>query len=56
MSKEESNRPSKKDLLDMLRQMCKSMEELPPHALTCFVTNYDLLSVLLLLSSILEED
>lgn len=44
------------DMLDMLRQQIKSLEELPPQAMTCFVTNYDLLSLMMLLSAIFSED
>ena len=47
---------SKKDLLDMLEEQIKSIDNLPSHALQSFVTNSDLQAVLVLLLAILRAD
>ena len=52
----ESSQPSKKEMLAMLDEMIKSYENLPQVAMSKPVTHYDLLSVLLLVSSILRSD
>jgi hypothetical protein len=41
--------------LDMLKEMAKSYDNLPPHAMTTYITNYEFQSLMLLLSSILED-
>ena len=46
---------SREDQLKMLDEMIKSYEDLPLHAINSPVTNYDLLSSLLLISSILKS-
>jgi RecJ-like exonuclease len=50
-----SNKPSKKELLDMLDEMVKNIENLPSNAMYTPINHYDLMSVLLLLSSILRS-
>lgn len=48
------NKPDKKELFGMLNDMINNIENLPQHAATAPVTNYDLASSLLLISSILH--
>lgn len=50
------SKPTKNDMLEMLDEMIKSYERLPQHAMLTSVTQADLLSVLLLFSSILRSD
>lgn len=50
------SKPSRKDLLNMLRELIKTYESLPPVAMSTAINHYDMLSLLLLLSSILDED
>lgn len=45
-------KPTKKDLMDMLKEMITHYEELPQHAMTAPVTHYDLLSTLMLVSAL----
>ncbi len=47
-------KPSKAKMLEILDEMIKSYESLPKYAMEGAVTNYDLLSALILLSSILK--
>jgi hypothetical protein len=51
-----NSKPSKKELLDMLDEMINSYERLPNYAKEANITNYDLLSVLLLVSSLFKAD
>lgn len=53
---EELNRPSKKDLLDLLDNMIKTMENLPQNALHNPVTHYDMISALFLISALFNSD
>lgn len=53
---ETPSKPSRKELIDMLDEMVKSYESLPQAALTMPITNYDLASALLLLSTILHAE
>ncbi len=46
--------PTKEELLGYLDEMIKNIERLPPHGLASPVNHYDLVSSLLLLSSILR--
>lgn len=46
----------RKDLLDMLSEMAKSIENLPQNAMTMSVTNADMLAVLKLLDQIFKID
>lgn len=50
----DSTRPNKKELLSMLDEMIKNIENLPQVAMTNPITHYDFASALLLLSSILR--
>jgi len=47
--------PTREELLEMLADMIKTYENLPQNAMTQPITHYDLLSVLLLMSSILRS-
>lgn len=49
-------KPGKKELLEMLENSIKTYENLPPQAMTSHVTNYDLVSSLMLLLAILRAD
>jgi hypothetical protein len=51
-----SKKLTKKEKLEMLSEMIKAYENMPPHALSTACTNYDLLSSLMLLSAILQDD
>ena len=42
---EELKKPSKRELVDMLAEMNKNIENLPQHAMIGFITNYDLSDV-----------
>ncbi len=55
-SEEQTNTPSKKEMMEMLDHMIKNIERLPQNALTEPVTHSDLLSALLLISEILRSD
>ena len=50
-----STKPTKKELLDILDEMIKSFERLPQEAMSAPITHYDLLSSLLLISSIFRS-
>ncbi len=52
----ENQGPSRKELLDILDELIKSMENLPPHALVMPITHYDHWQLMLLLSQILKQD
>lgn len=51
---EETIKPTKKELIDMLDEMIKNIENLPQHAMTSAVNHYDLTSALLLLSALFK--
>ncbi len=51
-----SPKPDREELLKMLDEMIKNIEGLPQQALSQPVTHYDLLSALLLLSSVFRAD
>jgi HKD family nuclease len=53
---EYAERPTKKQLLDILHDMITNMENLPQNALTGYINHYDLLSVLLLVESLFLVD
>lgn len=48
--------PTKSELLDILSEMIKTYEALPQVAMTQPITHYDLLSILMLVSSIFRSD
>jgi hypothetical protein len=49
-------KPSKKDVLDMLKNMIEIYDKIPPYAMHAPVSNADLLSVLLLMQAIATAD
>ncbi len=49
-------KPNRLDLLNMLDEMVKNVENLPQHALTQPINHYDYCSLMILLSSILRAD
>lgn len=46
---------SKEDLKIIIDQMIEGYEKLPPHALHSYATNYDLMSVLLLIKALFNS-
>lgn len=50
-----NDNPTREDKLKLLDEMIKTYENLPPNALNAPITGYDLLSSLLLVSSILRS-
>ena len=52
----ESHKPNKKQLLDMLDEMIKNVENLPSHAMLTPINHYDYCSLMILLSSIFRSD
>jgi len=54
--RETHSKPTKKELLDMLEEMIKNIERLPSNAMAQPVNHYDLVSALLLLSSIFKTE
>ncbi len=52
----QSSMPSKKDMLEMLDGMIKSIEKLPSHAMTNPINHYDFSSLMILLVAILRSD
>ncbi len=53
---EKPNTITRKDKINMLHEMIKSIERLPKEAMDCAITHSDFCSALLLLYSILQED
>jgi len=49
-------KPTKKELIDMLDEMNANIERLPPYALQSSVSNLDLSALLILLSAIFRAD
>lgn len=49
-------RHTKKDLIDMLDMMIENIERLPQNAMSQPITHYDLVSALILLSSIFKQE
>jgi hypothetical protein len=52
----ENEKLKKKELVKLLEEMIDSIEKLPPHGKQSFVTNYDMLSLLWLLSALFRAD
>ncbi len=52
---DEAKKPTKAEKLDMLKQMIKSYEDVPPGGMLTPTTHYDMLSVLLLMEALFEE-
>lgn len=53
---ENLNKPTKKELIDMLDEMNANIEKMPPYALASPVSNLDLSALLILLSAIFKSD
>lgn len=53
---EEQKKFTKEELLDMLTEMIKGIEALPVVAMTSYITHYDLLSALLLVSALFRAE
>ena len=53
---QESQGPSKKELIDILDELIKNMENLPSHALVMPITHYDHWQLMILLSQIFKKD
>lgn len=51
----ETPKPTKQELLEMLDEMIKNIERLPSYAMLTPITHYDHCSLLILLSSILRS-
>ncbi len=49
-----SSKPDRQQLLEMLDEMIKSIENLPPQAMNTYATQYDLYSFMLIVQSILK--
>ncbi len=47
-------KPTREELLRMLDNMIKSYEDLPPLAMSTSITHYDMLSLMMLISSIMS--
>ena len=52
----DSKKPSKKELIEMLDEMNKSIENLPQHAMIASITHYDFSALLILLSAIFKAE
>ena len=53
---ENNSKPTKTELLNMLDEMIKNIENLPVQAMTSYITHYDFCASLLLLSAILRSE
>lgn len=51
-----SSKPTKKELVDMLKTMIYNIEQLPQHAMTSPITHYDFVSALLLILSLFKSE
>jgi hypothetical protein len=51
-----NHKPKKSEMISMLQEIIKSYENLPQHAMLLPISHYDFVSVLLLVSAILELD
>lgn len=52
----EENKPTKRELIDMLDEMIKNVEKLPLYAMTSPISHYDYCSLMILLSSLFKSD
>ena len=50
------HKPSKVELLEMLHDMIKAIENLPPAGMSTYITHYDYVSLLILLSALFRAD
>ena len=53
---ENNNKPSKKELIDMLKEMNNNIEKLPPHAQVMPTNHYDFSALLILLTALFEAE
>ena len=53
---ENLSKPTKNELIEMLDEMNKNIERLPPYTLTNPINHYDLSSLLILLSALFKSD
>ena len=53
---ENSSKPMKKELIEMLDEMNNNIEKLPSHAMMTPITHYELSSLLILLSALFKSD
>lgn len=56
MNNNETNKPTKTELLQMLDEMANNIERLPPAAQLAPITHYDYWALVTLLSAILRSD
>ena len=52
----EIQKPTRKELIDMLEEMNQNIEKLPPHVLSSPVMHYDLSALLILLNAIFKAE
>ncbi len=52
----ENHIPNRKELLDMLSEMIKNIENLPQHVMSNPITHYDFCSLLILISALFRTD
>ena len=52
----EKEKPTRKELIELLEYEIKRMEEMPGVAMLASVTHYDLYSILLILSALLKDE
>jgi hypothetical protein len=53
---EDSPKPTRLELISMMDELITSYERLPPHAMMMPITNYDMVSSLLLISQIFKSE
>lgn len=51
----DEKKPTRADLIEMLDEMVKNYDNLPPHAMIMPISHYDLQAVLILLQAILKS-
>lgn len=51
-----TNPLSKKELMDMLKEMIKNIENLPPHAMLSPISHYDHFSLIMVLVALFEAE
>lgn len=54
IEEKEAPKPTRNDLIKMLDDMVKSIEQLPPNAMTTYVNQYDLMSFMMIMSAIFK--
>jgi hypothetical protein len=53
---EKINRPSKKELIEMLDEMLANIEKLPTHAMILPISHYDFSALLILLGALFRSE